>query len=163
MPLKTPQIGTTQIGRCGELLVQYLLLRQGIESAPMSTDSGVDLVAYAPKMPGPMTIQVKSNLQPKPAGGKGKSILDWWIKDEMRSQLVALVDLSEQRLWMFKSEEILSLAQQHPEGKGKGKGKYHLHMYTDPTARPTKPNELSHVYEFQKYLFGNRARELFGV
>ena len=154
MPLKT-----AQIGRCGELLVQYLLLRCGIESAPMSTDSGVDLVAYAPKMPGPMTIQVKANLQPKAAGGKGKSALDWWISDEMRShsQLVALVDLSTQRVWMFKSDEIPSLAQQHP------KGRYHLHMYTDPTTRPTKLNRLSHIYEFEKYLLGNRARELFGI
>ena len=152
MPLKT-----AQIGRCGELLVQYLLLLRGVESAPMSTDSGVDLVAYAPKMRGPMTIQVKANLQPKASGGKGKSALDWWIADDTPSQLVALVDLSTQRLWMFKSEEISSLAQQHP------KGRYHLHMYTDPTTRPTKPNRLSHVYEFEKYLFGNRARELFGI
>ena len=91
MPLKT-----AQIGRCGELLVQYLLLLRGVESAPMSTDSGVDLVAYAPKMRGPMTIQVKANLQPKASGGKGKSALDWWISDEMPSQLVALVDLSTQ-------------------------------------------------------------------
>lgn len=148
---------TAQIGRYGELLVQYLLLLRGVESAPMSTDSGVDLVAYAPKMPGPTTIQVKANLQPKASGGKGKSALDWWIPDEMPSQLVGLVDLSTQRLWMFKAEEIPSLAQQHP------KGRYHLHMYTDPTTRPTKPNRLSHVYEFEKYLFGNRARELFGI
>lgn len=49
MPLKT-----AQIGRCGELLVQCLLLLRGVESAPMSTDSGVDLVAYAPKLRGPM-------------------------------------------------------------------------------------------------------------
>lgn len=152
VPLKT-----AQIGRCGELLVQYLLLRGGVESAPMSTDSGVDLVAYAPKISGPMTIQVKANLQPKASGGKGKSALDWWIPDEMPAQLVALVDLSTQRLWMFKSEEIPSLAQQHP------KGRYHLHMYTDPTTRPKKLNRLSHVYEFEKYLLGNRARELFGI
>lgn len=37
-----------QIGRCGELLVQYRLLKFGIESAPLTTDSGIDLVAYAP-------------------------------------------------------------------------------------------------------------------
>ena len=153
----TVPLKTAQIGRCGELLVQYLLLLRGVESAPMSTDSGVDLVAYAPKTRGPMTIQVKANLQPKASGGKGKSALDWWISDEMPSQLVALVDLSTQRLWMFKSEEISSLAQQHPTGR------YHLHMYTDPTTRPTKLNRLSHVYEFEKYLFSNRARELFGI
>ena len=153
----TVPLKTAQIGRCGELLVQYLLLLRGIESAPMSTDSGVDLVAYAPKMRGPMTIQVKANLQPKASGGKGKSALDWWIPDEMPSQLVALVDLSTPRLWMFKSEEIPSLAQQHPQGR------YHFHMYTDPTTRPKNPNRPAHVYEFEKYLLGNRARELFGI
>lgn len=35
----------SQIGRCGELLVQYHLLKLGIESAPMTTDSGVDRLA----------------------------------------------------------------------------------------------------------------------
>lgn len=47
---------TAQIGRCGELLVQYLLLLRGIESAPMTTDSGIDLVAYAAK-----TEQIKGS------------------------------------------------------------------------------------------------------
>ena len=63
---------TAQIGRCGELLVQWKLLLRGIESAPMTTDSGIDLVAYAPPSSGAVTIQVKTNLQPKPRGGKGK-------------------------------------------------------------------------------------------
>src|SRR5712692_6750692 len=46
----------TQIGRCGEMLVQYHLLRAGIESAPMTTDTGVDLVAYLPATKRPFTI-----------------------------------------------------------------------------------------------------------
>ena len=37
---------TQQRGRCGELLVQYILLKHGIESAPLTTDTGIDLVAY---------------------------------------------------------------------------------------------------------------------
>jgi len=41
------KLTTQQIGRLGELLVQYELLRHGIESAPMTTDAGVDLVAYS--------------------------------------------------------------------------------------------------------------------
>jgi len=32
------------------LLVQYRLLLLGVESAPMSTDTGIDLVAYSPAM-----------------------------------------------------------------------------------------------------------------
>jgi hypothetical protein len=34
-----------QIGKSGELLVQYKLLLHGIESSPLTTDSGIDLVA----------------------------------------------------------------------------------------------------------------------
>jgi hypothetical protein len=37
-------LSTAQIGRCGELLVQLELLKRGIESAAMTTDTGIDLV-----------------------------------------------------------------------------------------------------------------------
>lgn len=148
---------TAQIGRCGELLVQYLLLMRGIESAPMSTDSGIDLVVYASKMSGPMTIQVKANLKPKPSGGKGKSALDWWIPDQSPAQLVALVDLATQRVWLFEAHEIRFLAQQH------SKGKHHIYMYTDPTTRPKRVDRLSHDYEFTKYLLDKCVHNIFGI
>jgi hypothetical protein len=61
-------LGTAQIGRCG----QYRLLLRGIDSAPMSTDVGVDLVAYSPRRVEPLSIQVKANLRSKPGGGKGQ-------------------------------------------------------------------------------------------
>jgi hypothetical protein len=146
-----------QIGRCGELLVQYLLLSRGIESAPMSTDHGVDLVAYAPKAHKAITIQVKTNFQSKPSGGKGKAALDWWLPEDSPAQLMALVDLSSLRLWLFMKEEIPILAQQRSGGR------FHLYMYTDPTHRPKKTERLSHAYEFEKYLIENRAHELFGI
>jgi hypothetical protein len=105
-------LAKSQIGRAGELLVQYRLLLLGVDSAPMSTDTGVDLVAYSPVSKQPTTIQVKTNLRPKPGGGKGKPALDWWIPAESPAALIALVDLSEERLWMFKTMEIATLAQQ---------------------------------------------------
>lgn len=151
------RLKTAQIGRCGELLVQYLLLMRGIESAPMSTDAGVDLVAYSPRTTHPTTIQVKTNLQAKPGGGKGKAALDWWLSEETPAHLVALVDLSSQRVWLFSREEIAALAQQ------KSKGRFHLYMYTDPTHRPKKTDRLTNVYEFEKYLLENRAHEFFGI
>ena len=43
-------------------MVQYQLLLHGIESAPMSTDTGIDLVTYSPKTATPVTVQVKTNL-----------------------------------------------------------------------------------------------------
>jgi hypothetical protein len=66
-----PRFTTQQIGRMGELLVQYELLSQGIDSARMTTDSGIDLVAYSGVKGRSFTIQVKTNLTPKPGGGKG--------------------------------------------------------------------------------------------
>jgi hypothetical protein len=41
-------MSTQHIGAAGELLVQYQLLKIGIDSARMTTDAGVDLVVYAP-------------------------------------------------------------------------------------------------------------------
>jgi hypothetical protein len=44
-------MSTQHIGAAGELLVQYQLLKMGIDSARMTTDAGVDLVVYAPRGP----------------------------------------------------------------------------------------------------------------
>ncbi len=70
-------LSTLQIGAAGVLLVQYRLLMMGIESAPMTTDAGIDLVAYSAKSERAMTIQVKTCLKSKPSGGKGRPALDW--------------------------------------------------------------------------------------
>ena len=144
-----------QIGRCGELFVQYALLLRRIESAPMTTDTGIDLVAYSSQTLRPHTIQVKTNLQPKPSGGKGKDLLDWWLPHHSPAQLIALVDLSLERVWMFKTEEIDSIAQQ------KSPHKYHLYMYTDSTHVPKKKDRRAHVHEFDDFLLEARAHSLF--
>jgi hypothetical protein len=68
------KLAKQQIGRCGELLVQQKLLLYGIESAPMTTDSGIDLVVYSPRERNALTIQVKTNLKAKPGGGIRKTI-----------------------------------------------------------------------------------------
>jgi hypothetical protein len=47
---------TAQIGASGVLLIQYRLLKCGIESAPMTTDAGIDLVVYAPKLEKAVTV-----------------------------------------------------------------------------------------------------------
>jgi len=150
-------LSTAQIGRCGELLVQLRLLLLGIESAPMSTDAGIDLVAYSSAAVVAKTIQVKANLKPKSGGGKGKCGVDWWVPENCPAQYIALVDLSTQRIWLFLREELPTLAQQ------KSSGRFHLYMYTDPTAKPSKAERLSHAYEFEKYLLENRAHILFGA
>lgn len=150
-------ISTAQIGKCGELLVQLKLLRRGIESAPMGTDTGIDLVVYSPKRNKATTVQVKANLKPKPSGGKGKPALDWWLAEDSPAELIALVDLSSDRVWLLLKDEVRTLAQQKP------KGRMHLYMYTDPSAQPKKAKRLVHAYSFEQYLLENRAHAFFGV
>jgi len=98
--IQTQKLTTQQIGKLGELLVQYRLLSFGIESAHLTTDSGIDLIAYAPSRE-PVTIQVKANLKPKPGGGKGKAALDWWVPENSPAKLFAFVDVSENRVWVI--------------------------------------------------------------
>ena len=150
-------LAKAQIGKCGELLVQYMLLLQGVESAPMSTDTGVDLVDYSAQRARPTTIQIKSNLKPKPGGGKGKLALDWWIDEDTPAEYVALVDLSSQRVWIFSKDELNALLLQ------KSNGRFHLYMYTDPTVRLKKAGRSAFWHEFEKYLLEKRVHEIFGV
>lgn len=123
----------------------------------MSTDSGVDLVAYSPTLAQPLTIQVKTNLTPKPGGGRGKLALDWWIPESSPASLVALVDLESERVWLFKRDEVAEFAQQRSSGR------LHIYMYTDPSARTRVAGRLAHAYEFERFTLSNRAAELFGV
>jgi len=144
-----------QIGKAGELLVQQKFLLHGIESAPLTTDSGVDLVAYSSRKQDAITVQVKANLKAKPGGGKGKLAIDWWVLQDSPADLFAFVDLERSRVWLIKKSELVILAQQQPEGR------YHFFMTVDPTAKARKDGKLFHEYEFEKYLLENRIHELF--
>jgi hypothetical protein len=146
-------ISSAQIGRCGELLVQYRLLKYGIESAPMTTDSGIDLVAYAPAEKRAVTIQVKANLKPKHSGGRGKLALDWWIAEAGPAELVALVDLALDGVWLFSHAELMRMAQQR-SGK-----RLHLYFYTDLNARPRRDGRRA--AEYDAFKIENRVRDLF--
>jgi len=149
-------LSKAQIGRCGELLVQFMLLKHGIDSSPLTTDVGVDLVAYSPRQPRAVTVQVKTNLTPKPGGGKGKPALDWWVKDELKADIFAFVDLKSPRVWLVKSSELESLSQQHPAGR------FHLYMAVDRTQTPRKDRKKKCADDFHEYLFKNRVAEIFG-
>ena len=149
------KLSTAQVGRCGELLVQYTLLLRGIESAPMMTDTGIDLVAYSSNTGVPHTIQVKCNLKAKPGGGRGKLALDWWIPENSPAQLVALVDLSGVRIWLFSHIELMKLAQQRSSGR------LHFYMYTDRSARTKTASRLAHVHEFEIYRLERRVDSVF--
>lgn len=144
---------TAQIGKCGELLVQQRLLKFGIESSPMATDTGIDLVAYSPAIRRAVTIQVKTNLKAKPGGGKGALGLDWWAPDESPAELFALADLEGDRIWLFSHEELARFAQQKPQGR------LHFYMYIDAVVWPRDAGK--HVREFDAYRLENRIGAIF--
>jgi hypothetical protein len=149
-----PRLTTQQIGRMGELLVQYELLRHGIDSAPMTTDAGVDLVAYSGVKGRSFTIQVKTNLTPKPGGGKGAPGVDWWVSEDCPAELYAFVDLSTRRVWLLNKEELASSAQQRSSGR------LHLYMYTDSESQSLAYARHGDM-RFSEFLFENRIPSFF--
>ena len=92
-----------QIGRCGELLVQYVLLKHGVESALLTTDQGVDLVAFHSKTQKAVTIQVKTSTHRGPADDKH---LLWEIPEGCPADYIAAVDLSRNKFWLISVEEF---------------------------------------------------------
>lgn len=144
---------TAQIGRSGELLVQYRLLKHGVESSAMTTDAGVDLVVYSPKLERAFTVQVKTNLRPKPSGGSGKPALDWWLRENSPAELVALTDLSRDRVWLFRHKELDRLAQQRSSGR--------LHFYFYVGIDNPGTNQ-SVEQNYAAFALENRIGELFG-
>lgn len=127
----TVKLGTQAIGAAGELLVQYQLLKLGIDSARLTTDSGIDLVMYVPGHQSAATIQVKTNVAPKPAGGKGKLLLSWAFPDDSPAQWLACVDMSTDSVWLFPIEQARQRAQQkHTNGTRL------LYFYIDESVGP---------------------------
>ena len=145
---------SAQIGRAGELLVQLRLIQNGIDSSPMTTDAGIDLVTFSPQSGRATTIQVKTNERPKPGGGKGKPALDWRIPDQSPADQIALVDLQTSRVWLFSMADIKHFAQQHASGN------YHFYMYTDPSVRTRRPQTRSFDAQFTDFLVENQLPKL---
>jgi len=108
-------MNTQHIGAAGELLVQYQLVKLGIDSARLTTDAGVDLVVYAPGDQSARTVQVKANLGPKPSGGRGPLSRSWYFPHHCPAQLIALAALDTDTVWLFTLEEARDLAQQHSD------------------------------------------------
>lgn len=147
---------TAQIGRLGELLVQMKLLENGIDSAPTTTDSGIDLLALGPV--GTRSIQVKTNLRPKPSGGVGRDAVDWWIQFKGQTpqlDLVAFVRYDTQQVWLMTEQEVRTNSQQNPKPD-----RYHLYFHL--SAGQHGKDQHLHT-NFDRFLFENRVSTLFGV
>jgi hypothetical protein len=144
-------VTTQHIGAAGELLVQYRLLKHEVDSARLTTDSGMDLVAYSPLSSRAVTIQVKTVLKPVPAGGKGAPAHGWWFPDSCKADLLALVRLSTDSVWLFTLPEARDLSQQH------NKGRRQLYWYAGAHVPPGSRAER----DVERYLLDARVYDLF--
>jgi hypothetical protein len=129
-------------------------LRYGIDSAPLTTDAGIDLVAYSPNNARSFTIQVKANLAPKPGGGKGAFAVDWWVSEDCPAQLFAFADISTRRVWILTKRQLASAAQQ------KSSGRLHFYMRTDSDSG-LLGFERHGDAKFSRLLLENRVAKLF--
>jgi len=145
---------TRHIGKAGELLVQYKLIKYGIDSSAMTTDAGIDLVAYSSRNTRAYTIQVKTKEKPTPGGGKGKLSMAWDLKETSPTDLVAVTDLSTNSVWLFTHSEFAEFAQQHS-----ARGVYKLYMYVDETIKTKKEKALKS--QFANYLIEKRIKTFF--
>lgn len=139
-------LNTLQKGKCGELLVQYLLLKNGIESAPMTTDRGIDLVALSDDGKKTQTIQVKTTEY-----GDGGTATDeglvWAVPKKCQANYIALVDVARDKVW------LISLLEFEKRGTKAG-GNFRLGWNVN---RPGSKTED----QFTAFEFDNAVPELF--
>ena len=143
------EIPKNMIGFSGKFFVQSMLLREGLPTA--AGEDEIDLVVNLKKPRREFSVFVVSNLQPKRAGGKGKEALDWWIPVSTSADIIACVDLSALRIWLFEHDELPRFAQQ------KTGSKYHLYMYTDKMVALRGKKSMKFDYEFESYRLENRV------
>ena len=105
---------------CGELLVQYMLLKHGIESAGLTTDPSIDLIAFLDvKAPSEgrrrsVTIQVKTSTH---FGSAGDKWLLWQIPENCPADYIAVVDLYRNKCWLIRTEEFKQKARRAGKGQ----------------------------------------------
>jgi len=95
---------TQQIGKCGELLVQYRLLTWGIETSSLTTDTGVDLVAFDEAGQKIVKIQVKASQI------KEDSWVGWSVEKKTSVDYIACVDITRERFWLIEKKEFVDKA-----------------------------------------------------
>ena len=109
-------LSTQQIGKCGELFVQFKLLKLGVESAPLTTDPGIDLVAFPcvrafpDKRGTPVTIQVKTSTHHSEASDPMCKWLLWEIPKDCIADYIAAVDFEREKFWLISTKEFIEKA-----------------------------------------------------
>jgi hypothetical protein len=152
-PNKRPT--TQHIGAAGELLVQYQLLKLGIDSARLTTDAGIDLVVYAPATGVATTMQVKTVERSTPTGGRGRLAIGWNFPHDTPAQLLAFTAPEVDRVWLITAAEAREVAQQHTPG-----GTRRLYWYTDEST-PQRDGVPLLQADMERYALTARAPRLF--
>lgn len=143
-------MGTTlHIGAAGELLVQYKLLKLGIDSARLTTDSGIDLVAYSPIDNRALTVQVKARERPKKSGA-----MSWTFRRDSPADLIALADLATDSVWILTLADANEIAQQDRDGLRE------FYMYADPTKQL---RQGVYLHDMTRHLLEDRMPQLLAV
>ena len=131
----------------GKLLLQYKLLKCGIES--IQKTNGNDAIIEISLRNKVYNIQVKTTEKPRPGGGKGKDAISWNIRN-ISADFIACVNLLGDEAWLFTPKELIKLAQ-HPS-------KDKLYIYTNETVKTRKRSLKT---EFKEYLIDNRINSNF--
>jgi len=147
------EIPKNMIGFSGKYFVQAMLTREGLPTSVGKDE--IDLVVRLTKPRRQFKVFVVTNLQPKLAGGKGKEALDWWIPETTNADVIACVDLSALRVWLFERNELPKFAQQRTSSK------YHLYMYTEKEVALRGKKSMKFDYEFESYRLENRVHRGF--
>ena len=149
----THELTSAQISQCGVLLTRYKLLLQGVESAPLTTDVGIDLVAYSGTAGRALTIQVKTVVKPTTARAKGRRALAWTMQRDGSAEIAALVDLSTGRVWLLTMKKFFELAQQQRPRNAQ------LLLFADVTVG--SGGDQAGVDKFAEYLLEERVGVFF--
>jgi hypothetical protein len=111
-------------------------------------------VVYASVNRSASTVQVKSNVRAKPAGGRGPLSRDWYFPDRCPARLLAFVALDTDTAWLFTLKEAQGLAQQHSERGIR-------QLYWRLKAAPAGPKPPRYEAQMVGYLLPTRAAQLF--
>ena len=148
---KVCKLAEAQIGRRGELLVQSRLLGFGIESAPMTTDSGIDLIALRSVRKGkatPVSIQVKTTARIWEEKDGKRKCYSWPFPKESPADLIAFVAVDEipERIWLFE------YANERKKSKG---GSFDMYIggagQALRTVKKSKPHLLENIVAKPKF------------
>lgn len=97
----------------GKYLVQYKLSRLGIQSSKVDIDSSVDIIAFSSESNRWLRIKVETAEKPDGVSDQDRQSLKWKVSNGADVDVIALADVSKDKLWLFKKSEFKRHARQY--------------------------------------------------